>query len=326
MNCLRIFIPLLSFVALSACTNAKKIPDSLSTDSSGFLTLDEAVHTLRTPEAAAKFVSYPGISPELPVPFRPPFSSVGPYKLFDNFYFVGTTAVGAFVIDSGDGLIMIDTGCSDADAEMKASDMNKLGLNPSKIKLILLSHEHFDHYGGVAYFKKNICPGASVALSLTGWNMLQSVPPEWAYIGSRPESIDIYLTDGMKIKLGTTTIRIIATPGHSPGCVSFIFPVLDNGIVHMAGLMGGSAVWPTHTETSLYKSSIEYFKAFAREAKCDVGFGFHSQESDFKALPDRKPGETNPLVIGTEAFDTVYLQRFRNRYQLMITSGNIKPY
>jgi len=158
-----------------------------------------------------------------------PYRSIEPIKLFDNLYFVGTTTVGAFIVDSGDGLVMLDTGNGDADIAMMVEDMKKSGLDPSRIKLIFISHEHFDHYGGVQYLKRNICPDAKVAMSLTGWNLLQTVPSEWAYIGTRPQSIDIYLLDGMKIKTGTMIFQIIATPGHSPGCLSFIFPVTDNG-------------------------------------------------------------------------------------------------
>ena len=226
-----------------------------------------------------------------------------------------------FIVDSGDGLVMLDTGIGDTDIAMMVEDMKKLGLDPSGIKLIFISHEHFDHYGGVQYLKRNVCPDAKVAMSLVGWNLLQTVPSEWAYIGTRPQRVDIYLNDGMKIKIGSVIFQIVATPGHSPGCLSFIFPVTDNGETHMAGIMGGSAVWPTQVETRLYKSSIEYFNAIAKEAKCDVGLLFHSQASDFAQLRKRKPGEPNPLVIGQEKFDTVYLEKFRDRYQKMLESG-----
>jgi hypothetical protein len=85
-------------------------------------------------------------------------------------------------------------------------------------------------------------------------------------------------------------------------------------------------VWPTQLETRLYKSSIEYFKAFAMAAKCDVGLGVHSREAHFAALRVRKSGETNPLVIGTEKFDTVYLRKYRRLYQRMLDSGKMTPY
>ncbi|NSW94225.1 MAG: MBL fold metallo-hydrolase [Bacteroidales bacterium] len=291
-----------------------------------YLTLEEAISAMKVKEAAVPLAVYPGDTTGLPASFSPPYKPVEPIKLFDNLYFVGTTTVGVFIVDSGDGLVMLDTGIGDTDIALMVNDMKKLGLDPSGIKVIFISHEHFDHYGGVQYLKKNVCPEAKVAMSLTGWNFLQTVPPEWAYIGKRPQSVDIYLSDGMKIKIGSVIFQIIATPGHSPGCLSFIFPVTDNGETHMAGIMGGSAVWPTQVEARLYKTSIEYFKAFAREAKCDVGLAFHSQESDFAQLRLRKPAEPNPLVIGQEKFDKVFLQKFRDRYQKMLESGQLNTY
>jgi glyoxylase-like metal-dependent hydrolase (beta-lactamase superfamily II) len=209
---------------------------------SDYMTIEEAAAALKLPGAAAPLAEY-APSPPLPARYAPPFISIQPIKLFDSLYFVGTTAVGAFIIDTGDGLVMLDTGSGDADAALMASDMKKLGLDPSKIKLILISHEHFDHYGGVQYLKRNFCPKAKVAISLVGWNMLQTYPPDWAHISSWPQSVDIYLTDGMKIKVGNVIFQIVATPGHSPGCMSFIFPVTDNGSPHMVGIMGGTAVW-----------------------------------------------------------------------------------
>jgi metallo-beta-lactamase class B len=311
-----------------SCNSSKKIQERVTDNnkSHDYLTIDEAVAALKNPEAAVPLVESTVDNPELPRVYRPPYVSLGPVKLFDNLYFVGTRTVGSFVIDTGDGLTMIDTGIGDADIEMMVNDMKKLGLDPSKIRLILLSHEHFDHYGGVQFLIKNVCPNAKVALSLVGWNLLQTVPSEWAYISKRPGKIDIFLTDGMKIKVGNELFQIVATPGHSPGCVSFIFPVTDNGEKHMVGIMGGGSVWPTQTETWLYKASIEYFKSFADAAGCDVGLAVHSSESDFAKLKTRKPGEPNPLVIGKEKFDSEYLNKYRTRFEQMLKSSNLKPY
>ncbi len=306
-----------------AFTGVKNKP--VSSDA-GYLTVAEAMAALKVPEAAAKHAAEQGAPTDIPAHYRPPYTSIKPIKLFDNFYFVGTTIVGAFIIDSGDGLVMLDTGCGDEDAAMMTEDMKKLGLDPARIKLIFISHEHFDHYGGVNYLKKNVCPDAKVAMSLVGWNLLQSVPSEWAYVGSRPESADIYLTDGMKIKLGNARIQVVATPGHSPGCMSFIIPVTDNGTPHVVGIMGGSGVWPAQTEARLYKSSVEYFKAIASSAKCDVGLFIHPRESYYAALRTLKPGEPNPLVIGAEKFDKVYLQKYRDNYLQMFNSGKMQPY
>jgi metallo-beta-lactamase class B len=317
------------FQVFFSCNTEKKIAQQ-SGNSPGvtkdYLTLEEAAAPLKVAESAFILAANPGDPPKLPASFAGPYRSAKPIKLFDNLYYVGTTTVGAFIVDTGDGLVMIDTGIGDTDVAMMVADMKKLGLDPSKIKLILISHEHFDHYGGVQYLKKNVCPDAKVAMTLVGWNLLQTVPVVWAYTGTRPQTIDIYLYDGMKIKVGSEIFQVVGTPGHSPGCLSFIFPVTDSGVTHMAGVMGGSAVWPTQVETSLYKSSIEYFKEIAKAAKCDVGLFIHSQESDFAQLRIRKSGEPHPLVIGIEAFDKVYLKKYRDRYQKMIDSGDLKPY
>jgi len=324
-----LFVLVVACLIMASCSTGKKIteqPGSAGKAARDYLTIDEAISALKVPESVAPFVAEPGGTMELPRSFSPPYRSVTPVKLFDNLYFVGTNTVGSFIIDSGDGLVMIDTGIGDTDISMMVEDMKKIGLDPSKIKLILITHEHFDHYGGVRFLKKNVCPDAKVAMSLTGWNMLQTVPSEWAYISSRPQSIDIFLYDGMKLKIGNEIFQIVATPGHSPGCLSFIFPVTDNKEPHMAGIMGGSAVWPTQTETWLYKASVEYFKAIAAKAGCDVGLAVHSTERDFAKVRARKPGEPNPLVVGTIGFDTIYLKKYRDRYQQMINSGKITPY
>jgi metallo-beta-lactamase class B len=246
-----------------------------------------------------------------------------PTRLFDNFYYVGTISVGSFVIDTKDGLTMIDTGWGGPDCSQFVNDIKRLGLNPNKIKLILISHEHLDHYGGVLYLKQKVCPDAKVAMSTVGWNHLQSrpaEPPGSGYSNPRPHAIDMFLIDGQKITMGNTVVQIVATPGHSPGCVSFILPVTDNGIPHMVGIMGGLLVSAEWERAYLYKASIEYFQQFTREAKCDVGLKAHfwGYEAELKALSARKPGEANPFVIGTEKFESVYLQQFRDRFQSTI--------
>lgn len=306
-----------------SATHTSKITGAASEE---YMTIEQAMNSLKVPGVAAEYKQFDVKPDEFPRAFRPPYYSIKPVKLFDNLYFSGTTAVGTFIIDTGEGLIMLDSGCSDLDASMNAEGYRKLGLDLSRIKLILISHEHFDHYGGVMYFKKNVCPDAKVAMSLTGWNMLQTVPPEWAYTGTRPDKADIYLTDGMKIRLGNAYIQVVATPGHSPGCLSFIFPVTDNGEKHMAGVMGGSGVWPTKTETEQYIVSVEYFKAFTEAAGCDVGLFIHSTQRDFTGIYNRKPGEPNPLIIGLEAFNTVYLQKYRDKHKQVINSGKVAPY
>jgi hypothetical protein len=98
------------------------------------LTIDEAMALLKIPGAAAPPATNLGVSPEFSDFFRPPYTSIEPVRLFDHFYFVGTTAVGAFIVDTGDGLVMLDTGCGDTDVAMMVADIkkNRTGSNKNK--------------------------------------------------------------------------------------------------------------------------------------------------------------------------------------------------
>ena len=261
-------------------------------------------------------------SPDLPKWTNPPagtdLTPMEPIQLFDNCFFVGTRSVGAFVLETSEGLIMIDTGWNEKDCSQFVTDMRKLGLEPANIKLILISHEHLDHYGGAQYLKTNVCPDAKVAMSLVGWNYLMTRPAEFAYDNPRPKSIDYFLADRDKVILGQTTIQVIATPGHSPGCLSFIIPITDKGRPHTIGMMGGTAVPNNWNEAYLYYSSIDYFMRFTRLFHCDIGLGTHAVhlgfEKDMKIILEKKAGDSNPLIIGTERFESEYLQKFRDLF------------
>ena len=151
-----------------------------------------------------------------------PLQMLKPVQAFDNVYWAGCKTVGSVIIDTGDGYIMIDDGSNSMEGEYIANSMKELGLDPSNVKMILIIHEHFDHYGGTIFLLNNVCPDAKIAMSKKGWNLLQTVPTEFAFTLPRPERVDILLTDDMVIKHGNTYIRIIETPGHSDGCVSLI--------------------------------------------------------------------------------------------------------
>ena len=70
---------------------------------------------------------------------------------------------------------MIDDGSNSMEGEYIANSMKELGLDPSNVKMILIIHEHFDHYGGTTFFLNNVCPDAKIAMSKKGWNLLQTV-------------------------------------------------------------------------------------------------------------------------------------------------------
>src|ERR1700691_2483780 len=76
-----------------------------------------------------------------------------PMKVFDNLYFVGTKAVATWIITTTEGYIIIDSGNSGEEETTLIPGMMKLGLDPAKIKAVLITHGHSDHYGGALYLQ-----------------------------------------------------------------------------------------------------------------------------------------------------------------------------
>ena len=252
---------------------------------------------------------------------------IEPLKVFDNVFWMGSQAVGVLVIDTGEGFIMIDSGSNAAEAAHIAESYSKMGLDPSAIRLIIVSHEHFDHYGGVSYLTASVCPGAMVAMSRTGWNLLQTIPTEFAYIEPRPGTPDLFIDDGLCLKLGNTRLLCISTPGHSAGCISFIFNSSLHGEALSVGVMGGSAVWPNFPEARLYESSIEYFRLFADTAGCNAFSGAHQQETELDKVREHwSMGTPHPWVCAAEDYDRVYLDGFRKLVRDTVQSDRIQPY
>lgn len=90
-----------------------------------------------------------------------------PTKIFDNLYYVGGTNTGSFIFTTTEGYIMIDAGYSYSPENLIIPGMEKLGLDPSKIKYILITHAGPDHVGGAKYFQDNY--GTQIVMSQQEW-------------------------------------------------------------------------------------------------------------------------------------------------------------
>ena len=115
------------------------------------------------------------------------------------------------------------------------------------------------------------------------------------------------VTDGQKLTLGDTTLTMYITPGHTPGTVSSIVPVFDNGQRHIAAAWGGTAFnfGPDKARLQTYAASAVRFRDIVTKAGADVLFANHTDFDGTKmkipALAQRKPGSPHPYVIGADA-------------------------
>ena len=221
-----------------------------------------------------------------------------PVKVFDNLYFLGMTEFSAWAVTTSEGIIIIDALYDYSVDDEIAEGLKKVGLDPAKIKYVIISHGHSDHSGGAKYLQDSY--KARVLLSAADWDLLDRGR------GTRPAR-DMVATDGQKLTLGDTTITIYITPGHTAGTLSYLIPVKDHGTPHLVAEWGGTAFnFPRTPENfRIYTASAVRFGDIAAKAGADVLISNHSQydgsTTKIPALQARKPGEPNAYVVGNDS-------------------------
>jgi len=225
-----------------------------------------------------------------------------PAKVFDNLYFVGSKLHSSWALTTSDGIILIDTLYTYNSEEEIVDGLKKLGLDPAKVKYVIITHAHGDHVGGAKLlqdrFKSRIVMGApdwdSIEKSVNGY-------PE-----GKPKR-DIAADDGQKITLGDTTVTVLTTPGHTPGTLSMTFQVKDHGTTLNVAYAGGTAFnFPsTVPNFDIYIQSQKKMAAAAAASNATILMTNHSEfdyaTTKIKLLAARKTGEPHPYEIGKEA-------------------------
>jgi metallo-beta-lactamase class B len=117
--------------------------------------------------------------------------------------------------------------------------------------------------------------------------------------------------DGDTLSLGTTTVRLYITPGHTPGTLSLIFPVFDKGTPLMAGLMGGTGGGQTPDSVRQQIASLQRWRGLANAAEVNVlvtNHPSHTSATEKQALLRyAMPGDTNPFTTGKARYQR-YMQ------------------
>jgi metallo-beta-lactamase class B len=164
----------------------------------------------------------------------PAIQKVEAFQIFDNVYYVGMEWVAAYVIDTGDGLILIDALYGDwVDHLMEGVD--KLGFEPQQIKYIIPTHGHFDHAGGADAIQK--LSGAKVLMTAEDLQLGRDSVDD-PRLGYTIPDVDI-VEDGDRVELGNNIITMYKTPGHTTGVLSLTYTVYDGDSQHKAITLGG---------------------------------------------------------------------------------------
>ncbi len=166
---------------------------------------------------------------------------IQPGKVFGNIYFVGTRPASTHIIDTGEGLILIDPGLPET-LWIVLDNVRELGFAEEDIKIILMSHGHYDHAGAAR--KLSEITGAKTYIGEGDLKMVNgeedsSLAEIFGVKYTDFFTPDVLLTDGDTVPLGNTEILCLATPGHTDGTMSFFFSTSDGKSTHLAGMHGG---------------------------------------------------------------------------------------
>jgi metallo-beta-lactamase class B len=229
---------------------------------------------------------------------------------------VGTDNLGIYLIHTRAGDILIDAGVPEV-ADQVEANLKTLGFDVKNIKILLNSHAHFDHSGGLAQIKRD--SGAKLVASELDRESLEN----GHYLGSEtvkafdapPVKVDRAIKDGDTVSLGGVTLTANITPGHTRGCTSWTLPVVEAGKSHKVIFFCSATVAANRLAPNPQYPGIiaDYRRTFdkAHALKPDVYLAAHTNFFDMAGKRARQladPKGANPFIVPGE-FDRA-LDRF----------------
>jgi metallo-beta-lactamase class B len=240
----------------------------------------------------------PPSSPDWSEPFPP-------HRMIGNIYYVGSRGLASYLITTPAGHILINSNLSTS-APLIRSSVEKLGFRFSDVKILLISHAHFDHDGGSAEVKK--MTGAQYMVMDGDVGVVESGGKSDFQYGNDPTlaypaaKVNRVLHNGDEVKLGDTVLTAHKTAGHTRGCTTWTLQVRDAGKTYNVVVVGSPNVNPGYklVNNATYPEIAEdYARGFRvlKSLPCDVFLGAHGSyygmEEKYAKL---SAGATNPYI------------------------------
>ena len=228
-----------------------------------------------------------------------------PHRIVDNVYYVGTHGLASYLVTTPQGHILINSNLDNTVPMIKAS-VEKLGFRFNDVKILLISHAHWDH-----------CAGSFRVKELTGakYMVMDADVPEIEAGGKgnfqygntasslyKPVKVDRVLHDGDEVKLGDAVLTARLTPGHTKGCTTWTMKATDRGKPYNVVIVGSPNVNAGYklVNNKLYPQIADDYERGFRVLKalaCDVFLGAHGDYYELdKKYPRLKEGQANPFM------------------------------
>jgi metallo-beta-lactamase class B len=223
-----------------------------------------------------------------------------PVRIHANTYLVGSCGISSILITGTQGHVLIDGG-TEQDADLIADNIRTLGFKVEDIKFILMSHEHFDHVGGIAKLQR--LSGATLVASAPAAKVFATGaagaddPQAGVNKPFPPASVGRIIADGGEVRLGNLMLTAMTTPGHTPGALSWRWVSCDGGvcrtIVYADSLTPVSRADYRFSDHPTYLAAYRASIAKIAASPCEILITPHPAASD---MPGR-------LALGRPLFD-----------------------
>jgi metallo-beta-lactamase class B len=213
-----------------------------------------------------------------------------PVRIAGSTYLVGTCGISSILIAGNAGHVLIDAG-TEQSADAVADNIKALGFKLADIRIILISHEHHDHVGGIARLQQ--LTGANLYVAPAARTVMNSGKadagdPQASILKGFPAArVDGAVTDGQQVRLGNIMLTAIATPGHTAGATSWRWVSCDGGVC--PNFVYADSLSPVSAEGYRFSDHPQLVAAFrASIAKiaaqpCDLLLTPHPAASDMPA-------------------------------------------
>jgi len=259
-----------------------------------------------------------------------------PHHIAGNLYYVGSRGLASYLIATPQGNILINSSL-ESSVPLIRDSVEKLGFQFNDIKVLLISHAHWDHSAGSAQIKK--LTGARYMVMDGDVEVVESGGKTDFQYGQTPSSlfpattVDRVLHDGDVVKLGDTVLTAHLTPGHTKGCTTWTLKARENGKSYDVVIVGSPNVNPGYklvNNMQYPQIASDYERTFRvlRSLPCDIFLGAHGSYYGMEAkLAKMKAGDRNAFVDpdGYKNYVSDRGQAFRAELQKQLQAANRKP-
>jgi metallo-beta-lactamase class B len=241
------------------------------------------------------------------------------HRIAGNLYYVGTRGLASYLITTPEGHILINSDLENTVPMIEAS-IAKLGFKFGHVKILLVSHAHWDHNAGSALIKertgaKYMVMEPDVAVTEDGGksDFQYGKSPESQY---RPTKVDRVLHDGDEVKLGGAVLTAHLTPGHTKGCTTWTMKVKEGDRTYDAVIVGSpnvNAGYKLVNNAAYPRIAEDYVRTFdvLKSLHCDIFLGAHGDYYGMERKYPRVATEGVRAFLDPEGYGAYVTERER---------------